>query len=216
MRLNSLRMNDELEINTSMEKFKDECKNDKTTYSFIRSLNDGYIRKPSTDQKVIAFGKDMLTSCIIMIMILILGIILEINPVVEIMWRTCMTMLTIFCILCSISMCIRYLNDAKNLFEFYTKSSLSVTTGETIGLIKSSYNREIPIVKYEIDDKVYISCPDTHTKNNKIESKVIIIYDDNNPHKFLIKDSSYHQQVLMTELVICMCYIIATSIILIL
>ena len=75
---------------------------------------------------------------------------------------------------------------------------------------------EIPIIKYEIDDKTYIACPNMYTKNNELESKPVIIYDNNNPHKFFVEGLSYHQQVLTTELIICIGYIIATAIILIL
>ena len=216
MRLNPLRMYDELEINTSIEKFKDECKIDKTTYSFVRSLDIKYERKLSTDQKFIIFGRDMMIACFIMSILMVLAVVFDINPIVEILWRCCMTTLTIFNILYTISMCIRYVGDVKNLIEFYNKPELCVTTGETIGLIKSRYNMEIPIIKYEIDNKTYIACPNMYTKNNELESKPVIIYDSNNPHKFFIQGSSYHKHILTIELFISIAYLISTIIILIL
>ena len=127
-----------------------------------------------------------------------------------------MTTLTIFNILYTISMCIRYVGDVKNLIEFYNKPELCVTTGETIGLIKSRYNMEIPIIKYEIDNKTYIACPNMYTKNNELESKPVIIYDSNSPHKFFIQGSSYHKHILTIELFISIAYLISTIIILIL
>ena len=216
MRLNPLRVYDELEINTSIEKFKDECKIDKTTYSFVRSLDIKYERKLSTDQKFIIFGRDMMIACFIMSILMVLAVVFDINPIVEILWRCCMTTLTIFNILYTISMCIRYVSDVKNLIEFYNKPELCVTTGETIGLIKSRYNMEIPIIKYEIDNRTYIACPNMYTKNNELKSKPVIIYDSNNPHKFFIQGSSYHKHILTIELFISIAYLISTIIILIL
>ena len=216
MRLNPLRVYDELEINTSIEKFKDECKIDKTTYSFVRSLDIEYERKLSTDQKFIIFGRDMMIACFIMSILMVLAVVFDINPIVEILWRCCMTTLTIFNILYTISMCIRYVSDVKNLIEFYNKPELCVTTGETIGLIKSRYNMEIPIIKYEIDNRTYIACPNMYTKNNELESKPVIIYDNNDPHKFFVQGSSYHKHILTIELFISIAYLISTIIILIL
>lgn len=215
MRLNSLKMHDELEINTSIEKFKDECKIDKTTYSFVRSLNIGYERKLSTNQKIIIFGRDMLIACCIMLVLMVLAVVFEINPIVEILWKCCYTILTIFNISYTISMCVKYIDDAKNLIEFYNKS-VCVTTGCVIGLIKSCYNIETPIVKYEINDKTYIACPNVYTKNNELESKIVIVYDSDNPHKFFVQGSSHHQHILTIELFISMACLITTAIILIL
>ena len=214
MKLRPLKRNDELEINLSIDEFKKECSVDKTTTDFVVSMDIEPDERPlSTNQRMLIFGRDMMTVCVIELILLLLSVLAGFHNLVEILWECCVTSLFMFNMIFSISCIIRYIGHSKHTINLYRKhDAIRITTGKIIGIIRPKYNCEIPIVKYEVDGKTYIACPNMFTKNNELESEIKINYYDDDPHKFFIEGSSYNQRILNRELIISIAYLITTAI----